>query len=315
MCEKIFGKTFVMKIVIDLFKTGLGNNGGSRTIILCAETLAGLGHEVILLSNVKSRYTWSGINKNVKVMDGRDIPSCDVVIATSPKNVDHALNSPAKRKFYYIRGYEVFWCPKKLVHDGYRKINCIVNSEWLQELLRGLGVKSEIIYPGLDFDIFQNYGKHRKDVLGGLFHPTFDTKQHKHVIRVASSLGKKLLMLNRDLSSPSPKELRDFYNRIKVWMSPTELEGLHNPPMESSLCGCGLVATDHRSSGMSDYAIHEETALVYPAGDLNTAGKFVESLMKYDDLRQRLNDNMVELLREKIGNREDNMKKMLEIIG
>jgi len=304
-----------VKIVIDLFKTGLGNNGGSRTLILCAETLSDLGHKVILLSNVKSKYTWSSIKSNVVVMQGRDIPLCDVAIATSPKNVDHVLESSAKRKFYYIRGYEVFWCSKQLVHDGYRKINCIVNSEWLQEMLRRMGVKSDIVYPGLDFDIFQDYSKGRKNVMGGLYHKILNTKNHMHVIRVANSLDKKLLMLNRDMSSPSPKSLRDFYNRIKVWMSPTELEGLHNPPMESSLCGCGLVATNHRRSGMSDYAIHNETALVYPAGNLKVAGKFVKLLMNDDDLRRRLNSNMVELLREKIGNRKDNMNKMLKIIG
>ena len=122
-------------------------------------------------------------------------------------------------------------------------------------------------------------------------------------------------MLNRDISSPSSDALRSFYNKIKVWMAPTELEGLHNPPMEASLCGCGLVATDHGMSGMSDYAKHLDTALVYPAGDLKLASEYVNTLMKDHGLREELNNNMVELLREKIGSRQENMKKMLEIIS
>jgi hypothetical protein len=303
-----------MKIVIDLFNTGLGNNGGSRTLILCAETLSDLEHEVILFSNIKSKYTWHKIKSNVKLMYGKDMPNCDVAISTSPKSVDHTLSSSAIRKFYYIRGYEIFWCPKEMVHSGYRKMRCIVNSEWLQKFLKDMGIDSNIVYPGLDFDVFFNYKKSRKDIMGALFHKTLSTKNHLDAEKVAKKLGKKIVMLNKDISSPSSEKLRDFYNGIKVWMAPSELEGLHNPPMEASLCGCGLVATNHERSGMSDYVIHSETAMVYPSGNLEMAGQFIKLLMNDDNLRDKLNKNMVELLREKIGNRKDNMNKMIEII-
>ena len=303
-----------MRIVFNLYNTGLGNNGGSRTIIKCAEILSSLGNKVYIYSPV-NKYSWHKIHKDVTILKNK-IPKCDVAIATTPKNVDHTLHIDAKKKIYYIRGYETFWCPKKLVHDGYKKIRCIVNSEWLQKKLLSLGVKSNIIYPGLDFDLFRIMidPVKRFDTIGGLFHKTLKTKNHKHVEKVASILNDGLLMLNRDISSPSPDELLSFYNKIKVWMAPTELEGLHNPPMEASLCGCGLVATNHNMSGMSDYALHLETALVYPSGDLKLASEYVSTLIKDHGLREELNNNMIELLRSKIGTRKENMKKLLEII-
>lgn len=304
-----------MKIIFDLYNTGLGNNGGSRTLSLCAETLAGLGHDVSIFSNVKSRYTWHKINKKVKQIYGENMPKCDVAISTSPKSVKHTVRCKAKRRFYYVRGYEIFWCSEKQVHGGYRKLRCIVNSEWLQRKLLSLGVKSDIVYPGLDFDLFYNQNNERDNILGGLYHKKLKTKKYQYVDMIARNLGHSTLMLNRDISSPSPAKLTEFYNKIKVWMAPTELEGLHNPPMESSLCGCGLVATDHERSGMSDYAIPFETAMVYPSESLVTAGKMVRLLMEDNEMRELLNKNMVELLREKIGTREDNMKKMLEIIS
>ena len=98
-------------------------------------------------------------------------------------------------------------------------------------------------------------------------------------------------------------------------MAPTELEGLHNPPMEASLCGCGLVASDHEMGGMSDYVIDCETALVYPAGDLKKAEERVKILMNNDPYRKWMWSNMYQVLERRIGNREDNMQKMLEIIG
>ena len=302
-----------MKIIIDVSNTGLGNNGGSRTIILCAETLSKLGHDVSIFSNVKNNYSWHKI-RGVKILSGT-CPPCDVAISTTPKSVSHTLSMKAKRKFYYIRGYEIFWCPVKMVHNSYKKLPCIVNSKWLQLLLKMQGISSEIVYPGLDFDIFYNYEKDRNNQIGGLFHKRHKTKNHRHIDQVAASLGTKAVMLNREISSPKPKELRDFYNNIKVWMAPTELEGLHNPPMEASLCGCGLVSNDCHRNGMTDYAIHTETALVYPAGDLEIAEQYVKLLLEDEELRQKLNRNMVDLLRSKIGDRISNMKKLVEIIS
>jgi hypothetical protein len=61
---------------------------------------------------------------------------------------------------------------------------------------------------------------------------------------------------------------------------------------------------------MSDYAIPDETALVYPARDLDAASECVQRLMKDDGLRRKLVSNMRELLKSKIGTREDNMRQL-----
>jgi len=300
-----------MKILFNLHKTGLANNGGSRTLIKSAETLANLGEEVYIYSPVNN-YTWHDVQRNVHICK-EVVPPCDVAIATTPKNVDHTMALNAKRKFYYIRGYEVFWCPKELVHSSYRKIPCIVNSEWLQGLLAKLGVESKIVYPGLDMDLWKDLGQARNTDLGGLHSSKHPTKRHHDIINVSQGLS--MLLLNRDIKNPSPKRQVEFYNDIKVWMAPTELEGLHNPPMEASLCGCALVCTNHKRSGMSDYAIPGETALVYPARNLGTAKDMIRSLLGNEAERAKLVSNMKALLSEKISDRKKNMKKLLEIIG
>ena len=94
-----------------------------------------------------------------------------------------------------------------------------------------------------------------------------------------------------------------------------ELEGLHNPPMEASLSGCALVANDCVSSGTADYAIHNKTALIYKAGDAVGASSCIKQLSNNDSMREELNLNMISLLKDKIGTREKNMAKFLEIIG
>jgi len=304
-----------MKIVFNLHDVGLGNNGGSKTLIRCAENMAELGAEVVLFTNYKVKYNWHKINKKVKIGIGEKHPKCDVSIATGYNSVPSTASSKAAKKFYYIRGYELWQTKPKHLDASYRKLNCIVNSEWLQSYLKSRGIDSKVLYPGLDFDLYENrVGYDRDNVLGALFHKKHATKRHDHAIKVADMSGYDLKMLNRDIKNPPMDELVNFYNNCKVWFAPTELEGLHNPPMESALCGAALVCTDHERGGMVDYAVHEETALVYEAGNLKQASKYVNQLMNDDEARIRLNKNMVELLKTKIGNRQDNMKKFLDYV-
>lgn len=304
-----------MKIVFNLHRVGLGNNGGSRTIIKSAESLASLGHEVILSIDIKNKYTWEKIGGEVKVLYGNKSPKGDVIIATGYDSVRSTLLSPIKKKFYFIRGFEVWRTTKDNLFKSYKSLRCIVNSSWLQKMLKKRGVKSSLIYNGLDFNDFYNMNVARENPLGALYHKKHKTKNHAFVQKCADIRGTPLLSLNKDIKNPNSTQLNDWYNNINVWISASELEGLHNPPMEASLSGCGLVATDHPRSGVSDYAIHNKTALVYKHGDKTDAMNCIKKLLSDDNTRRELNLNMVELLRTKIGTREKNMIKFLNIIG
>jgi hypothetical protein len=132
---------------------------------------------------------------------------------------------------------------------------------------------------------------------------------------IAKALGQELFLVNKHIKNCSNQAMAELYNSIRVWIAPTELEGLHNPPMESSLCGCGLVCTDHPRSGMSDYAIHKKTALVYPSRNIKKATEYTKRFLDDDELLGSLNQNMVELLRQKIGTRKENMTKLLKVVS
>ncbi len=298
-----------MKIVFNTHNVGLGNNGGSRTVIRCAETLAELGAEVVIYGNQGCSYNWHKLK--VKYVNATRPPKSDVAISCGYRSLKSVRRSDADRKFNYIRGFELWQASENRLIESFKRVECLVNSQWLHNRLAKSGIKSRILYPGLDFDEY-NIASARQDIIGGLFHKRHATKRHDDVVRVAKRIKYNLLMLNRDIRNPSRKDLVAFYNKIKVWVSPTELEGLHNCPMEASLCGCGLVVTDCESGGTSDYAIHEQTALVYPKRHIKTASRQVRRLIKDDKLRKQLNDNMIELLRSKIGDRKTNMSKFLK---
>lgn len=305
----------VMNIVFNLCNVGLGNNGGSRTVIRSAEALAALGNNVTLFSDVKSRYRWHEIDSRVRLEYGTRQPRCDVSIATGFKSVPHVLRAKAKRKFYYIRGFETWQANKKHLFQSYKQLNCIVNSSWLARKLKSGGVEAKVIYAGLDLDDFKNLGMERQKMFGALFSKKHATKRHIDAEDLSVKTGLQCEMLNRHIKSPNHYQLNEWYNKLKVWFAPTELEGFHNPPSEAGLAGCALVCTDASKSGMDDYAVHNETALVYPARNLNVAKTYVEALMNDDQLRESLASNLETVLREKIGSRQKNMNLFSEYIS
>ena len=297
-----------MRIVFNLQKVGLGNNGGSRTLIKCAETLQDLGYKVILWCS-SNKYTWHKIRVPIETT----IPKCDVIVATGYSSVPSTFAAKVRRKFYYIRGFELWRASESQLLRSYKSLSCIVNSEWLQKYMQKRGVDAHLIYPGADFETFGQDIDCRENILGGLFSKRHATKRHDDVIKAGKQLGYQVLLLNRDIKSPNPADLRKFYNKIKVWMSPSELEGLHNCPLEAGLCGSSLVVTDHPRGGVADYSKNNETALVYPAQQIEVAKLRIKQLMEDDELRVRLNSNMQKLVTEKIGSRECNMRKMAKL--
>ena len=298
-----------MNIVFNLHTTGLGNNGGSRTLVKCASTLADLGHEVLIYSNYPNKYTWTDLGDATFYRADKP-PACEVVVATGYQSVKSTLATKADKKFYYVRGYELWVASEQQLVKSCQSLNCIVNSQWLQTTFKSHGIDADLVYPGID-DSFYKVNDDRKNIVGGLYSSRHGTKNHTTVMKVTN--GYELRMLNRDIVNPDEATLNKWYNEIKVWVSPSELEGLHNPPMESSLAGCALICTDHERGGTSDYAIHLETALIYPDRDLRKAKEYVEMLMVDEQLRCHLNSNMIEVLKTKIGTRKDNMQKMVDI--
>ena len=85
--------------------------------------------------------------------------------------------------------------------------------------------------------------------------------------------------------------------------------------MEASLCGCAIVATDHKMGGTSDYAMNGKTCLSYPAGDVNSAVQCCKQIIEDDLLRYNLIINMNKILEQKICNRQTNMRRLIDYVS
>lgn len=295
-----------MKILFDGANVGFGNCGGSKTIMKCAEVLASFGHEVYVSGLV--RYNWHK-PKNIKFTQKTYNQKFDAAIACSAKDVPHTLVQDAKRKFYYIRGYEIWSNSKERLLSAYKTIPCITNSGWIYNMLKSNDIKSKIIYPGLDFDIFYNMNEKRSG-FGAIYHTRHRTKNHDFALKLARKTKIDIKLLNKDIIGPTEQKLNKWYNKLLIWFAPSQNDALHIPPQEASLSGCALLCSDHPQNGTYDYAIDRQTCLVYKHNDINMALEYLKELASDESLRKRLNNNMVDLLRTKIGSRQRNMKEM-----
>jgi len=333
-----------MRIAFDVYGSGLGNNGGSRTIVKSANALTDLGHEVFVFSHCDNFFTWTPLKgEHISLPDEAQafsFPKVDAVIATASPTSFHAYELSKRQKAlsaYWIRGIEFWSKPLEYLAKTYRiPWNVLmVNSGWqkkyVDEFKPPTGV--QIQYPGLEIDLFVP-GCRRPfvevPVIGGIY--SIPRKRHKNFDEWVMILGNLSVMSDRKIKSalltheylddlarycadeqcvsPNEKEKRDFYRGIDIWLATTNLDGLHLPPMEAALCGAALVGNGVWTSGMSDHAVHGETALLYSG--VQNAVECVRYLMGNPEYTANLAENHRRLLVEKMGTRESQMGRMVK---
>ena len=326
-----------MRITFDLRKVGLGNNGGSSTIVNSANVLMELGHEVYVVSSTKNYHTWTKLKVPHMRAEGKKIPDADFIIATGYKSVKATVNAPSRcgQKLHWIRGWETWQMAERDIVKGVLQAPTIklVNSVGLQKRMNVYNCNSYIVRPGYDIDKYYPLGIREKNenvILGGLY----NQNRHNQIKRTGWiwETAFKLKSIRRNLElwlfgdHPRPKgflfenyirrpsldEKNKFYNHINIWLAPTALEGLHMPPAEAMLTGCPVIGTNSKMNGMQEYLIHGKTGIITE----NTLDHFVDAvknLMDDKELQIELGKNAREKVL-KIGSRHENMKQFIQLL-
>ncbi len=327
-----------MKILFDLRNTGLGNGGGSMTLVKSANTLAELGHTVTIIDSGKNQHTWTPLKVEHKIIKNRsDPPNADVVIATGFKSVAPTLelHDRCGKKLIWIRGWELWvFNENKIVESVLKQpITKVVNSIGLQNKLKVYDIYSPIVHPGNDLDDFSvlNIRRNNKIIIGGLYHDKHrKIKRVDWVLETYRKLKEKysnlelwmmgnckpdpydLRLIKNYFKQPSLEQKNNFYNNIHIWLATSELEGLHIPPQEAMLTECAVVGTKAPLSGTQDYLINKETGLV-AENNLKDFIKCVERLIIDKKLRENLGKNGREKIID-LGDRKKNMKKFIKLM-
>ena len=337
MISRIWGE--YMRITFNLMSCGLGNNGGSMTIVRSANTLCDLGHKVYIIDTYKNMHTWNKLKaSHIKVKKPSDIPDSDAVIATGFKTVRSTVELPSRcgLAFHWIRGWETWnMNENKIVKDVLLQPTFkMVNSVSLQKKLKKYDVNSHIVMPGYDFGELYPLDLrkcNRNIILGGLLSTGkhIEGKRTDWIFEAAKVLKKKhknleLWMLtsekktknpiiDRYFRSPTMEEKNMFYNRCDIWLAPTQREGLHMPPAEAMITGCPVAGTDAELSGMKDYLIPGITGTVSPTSDRSEWIERINWLIERPQVRIKYGKTAQKVI-EHIGDRKTNMEHMVDIL-
>ena len=329
-----------MKIIFDLRNVGLGNQGGSSTLVKSGNTLVKMGHEVIFIDSGKNQHTWDKLLADHKIIKNQSqVPNADFIIATGYKSVSETCLAPkaAGIKCHWIRGWEQWqgsetWIINKILKSPTIKL---VNGICLQKKLKSFGIGSYLIRPGYDFENFtiMNLRTDRNClVIGGLNKQSkhVNTKRTAWVFETVKGLKRKygnkikLWMFGMDnlptgavvdhyVKNPTIHEKNILYNNVDIWLATSMLEGLHIPPAEAMMTECCVVGTNAELSGTEDYLVNNETGIV-SNNDLNSFIYEVDKLSQNKNLRKLLGKNARNKILE-LGNRKQNMQILIDLFS
>jgi glycosyltransferase involved in cell wall biosynthesis len=242
-----------------------------------------------------------------------NLPRADFTVATAWQTADVVAAAPASRRgvpLYLIQHYETWSAGDE--HDRVRAtwrlpMHKIVISRWLLQIAREVGEESRTHYipNGLDlksYTTMRSIYEREPASVGMLVHeePWKGTEiglaalenVHASEPRMRASLfGTEApsvripgwAVFHRNLQGTA---VRDFYNRIAIFVHPSLEEGWPLPPAEAMACGAALVVADN--PGVLDYAEADLNCLVVPRESSDDLAGAILRLIRDDALRERL---------------------------
>jgi len=169
----------------------------------------------------------------------------------------------------------------------------------LEELCPGSVL--DVVPNGIDKNLYHDKGLKREGI--GVFYSKHPNKAPDFIIKVVQELRNKYPQTPLHVISTTslPSELQgivefhhyppvdrvcEIYNLCKVWLLPSDTEGLPGPVLEAMSCGTVVVSTDN--DGSLEIIEPELNGLVSPRRDLDAFIKNVERAVTDDSLRSRL---------------------------
>jgi len=330
-----------MKINYTMFGTGL--TGGVRVLLEVVNGLVGRGHEVTITSlGTENDHKWFPLKAKVNYVDkttfrrlldfgvkhglrkilniniypyleieklAREIPDCDINVATFCFTAFSVFASDKGVPFYHIQHYEPLFFDnsylKKLAEETYYlPLNKIVNSTWLKSLMKEkYGYDLPVVNPAIDHNVFypREVEKNTKKFRILCFGKQTRWKGFPEALEAMKIVMKKRNDIEfivygvkrpsyksevpyKFIKSPSDEELARLYSSADVMICPSWYESFPLFPLEAMACGAPVVTTPY---GTEDYAFHEENCLVVPPKDPKAIADAVLRLLEDEDLREK----------------------------
>jgi hypothetical protein len=322
-----------MKITI--LNDGYRNCGGGLQLIKYANAMVRLGHKVTLAYTVGCPFDL------IEILADRcycpngeaELPDADVIMCSTWYMARVVAGLPLSKgeKFNILQGFEQWSGTSDDIVNCWRlpvyKIapsNYISDEVWLHTTVR-----TDVIPFGINFETF--YPEPNRStmdgsrlVVGALYNTSLP-KRITDIVAVLEILHRSGLPVEFELFGFDPRpelpfpftyhrqpeldQLRGMYNRCHVWLTMSDQEGLHVPPMEAMACGAVIVSSE--IGGTRDYCLDNITGLRVAIGGREEAAAAVVSLLRDPGMWSRMSTAALEHIRS-MGSETDNVHRMLD---
>jgi len=249
------------------------------------------------------------LTRVVKITDAT-IPDGDAIFATAWFTAEPLRDLPATKgqRFYLVQDFAPWLAPKDRLEATWRyPFRKVTVSRWLYDavcgvigtrngdvinIANGIGNRFRFIRDLVDRPMrvamlygFSDYKGPRDGIraleIAKQRHPELEVLvfgPYAHISGLPASFKYRC--------NVSEAELIEIYNSARIFVCSSIAEGFAFPPAEAMACGCAVAATD--CGGIREYAEHQVTALLSPAGDPEALAQNIVRLLEDEKLQARL---------------------------
>ncbi len=294
---------------------GTGIGGGHRDIFEHLNRLAARGHEVTLYT-LGDAPDWFPLRVPVRSYEFydelvEDLAQVDAIkVATWWNTGAPVWRASVLRGIpvYFVQDIETSYYPddetvRHAVLDSYRpEFHYMTISAWNRDRLAELGLKAELIPPGIALETFRplESANRRADMLLaiGRANPlknlplTIDAwralpepRPELCLFGIEPELAREQGM--RYVTAPSDEEVNELFNEATVFVQTSTHEGFALPPLESMATGGAVVCTD--AHGNRDFCVDGENCMM-PEPSVEAVSGAISNLLSDPTLRARVGE-------------------------
>lgn len=305
------------------FLTGhLPINGSIRRTIEIANELVRRGHEATIYS-LDNRCSWLQCDAEIRPQKQVASDTHDALILNkvSKRQGQFMEQSKAGCKLFYVVGMDKMVLKWQLVANGNGVLEqclgytIIVNGSWMHDALRELGFESHAVLSGVNTDMFCPVPEKRVGsptiVMSGDPRPRYETLNIQRAVNRARRKIGNLNLISYFGKGIPQSQMAAFICQGWLFADAQNRAGWNNPVAEAMACGVHVVCTD--IGGNRDFAVHNETALMVPVGDVEAMSEAIRELIKDREKAERLAANALERIREYTWSRS--VDQLLEVLN
>jgi len=290
--------------------------GGSKIILEYVNRLTKMGHQITLITYDKkptwfeldSRIEFISLNNQQKLEE--NIPNCDLIVATSWKNIYSAIKANCAPVVYFEQGGSHIFAidtlspiKKEIVNRRIKEATFIYTvSEYSKSIIQKEYGKEAFVVPNaVDKTIFYpKKEQHENIVITTIGPEEFEFKHVDNIIKAIEKVNQKYsnIVFNwisqtkptkHDISAivnPLQQKIGEILRNTDIYICASDYESFGLPVLEAMSCGTTVITTDN--GGVMDFVENKKNGLIVKKNDIADIVEKITTLIENKALRKKL---------------------------